>query len=172
MVPVDRPSDFTTNLQRSMQEEGIPVGLERPPGRAKVRARPAPVRLEGVRLIVSVDGESILVGKSGRDNQRLTFKLASPEDFWLHARDAKGAHVILRNDRRSGKPSVASLREAAEAAAWYSDARAQSWVEVQWTKRKYVRKIPGAPPGTVRIKRCETLRVRPRQPTTATGGVC
>jgi predicted ribosome quality control (RQC) complex YloA/Tae2 family protein len=105
-----------------------------------------------------------MVGKSGRDNHRLTFKLAHPEDFWLHALGVPGAHVVVRNPRRQTHPSPATLSEAAEAAAWFSEAREQPQVDVQWTRRKYVRKIRGASPGTVRVKRSETVRVRPRRP--------
>jgi predicted ribosome quality control (RQC) complex YloA/Tae2 family protein len=49
-------------------------------------------------------------------------------------------------------------------AAWFSEARSQSAVDVQWTRRKYVRRPRGAPPGTVVLKRFETVRVRPALP--------
>jgi predicted ribosome quality control (RQC) complex YloA/Tae2 family protein len=151
-------------LQRAMQSEGIPVALERTRAgkRAGVRT-PAP-RLEGVRLFASRDGDSVLVGKTGKDNDRLTFRLASPDDFWLHALGVRGAHVVVRNDARRTKPSAGSLTQAAGAAAWYSESREQPLVDVQWTRRKYVRRIRGAAPGTVRVKRSETVRVRPRRP--------
>jgi len=148
-------------LEQAMQGEGIPVGLVRAPG-VPGRAAAAGPRLEGVRMFLSRDGLTVLVGKSGRDNQRLTFKLASPEDFWLHAVGVPGAHVIVRNERRALRPPERTLVEAAETAAWYSEAREHNAVDVQWTRRKYVRKLRGAPPGTVRVKRSETLRVRPR----------
>jgi predicted ribosome quality control (RQC) complex YloA/Tae2 family protein len=121
-------------------------------------------RLEGVRVFTSRDGQSILVGKSGRDNDRLTFKLAGQEDFWLHAGGAAGAHVILRNDERRSKPSRVALEDAAAAAAWFSGLRAQGTVDVKWTRRKYVRRARGAPRGTVILKRFETIRVAARRP--------
>lgn len=115
-------------------------------------------------MFLSKDGEAVLVGKTGRDNQRLTFKLASPEDFWFHALGVPGAHVIVRNERRRRRPGESTLVEAAEAAAWFSEAREQPRADVQWTRRKYVRKQRGAPAGTVRVKRFDTVRVRPRLP--------
>jgi predicted ribosome quality control (RQC) complex YloA/Tae2 family protein len=121
-------------------------------------------RLEGVRLFLTKDGVQVLVGKSGRDNHRLTFRLAAPEDFWLHALGVPGAHVVVRNADRTSVPSDATLTEAAQAAAYFSDSRAQGWVDVQWTRRKYVRKIRGAAPGTVRVKKASTIRVRPLCP--------
>jgi len=152
-------------LERAMQHEGIPVGLERlgrpvsPAGGGRGRAR-----LEGVRMFLSRDGDPVLVGKSGQDNLRLTFKLASPEDFWFHALGVPGAHVVVRNDRRRKQPSASTLTEAAAAAAWFSEARDQPQADVQWTRRKYVRKVRGTPSGAVRVKRFETVRVRPRLP--------
>ena len=150
-------------LEREMREAGLPVGLEtkRASSRVSTRSRP---RLEGVRMHTSSDGLSILIGKSGRDNHRLTFQLASPEDFWLHVLGCTGAHVIVRNEARRPRPPEATLREAAAAAAWYSEASRQTYAEVQWTRRKYVRKPRGAAPGTVVIKRFETIRVRPAMP--------
>jgi predicted ribosome quality control (RQC) complex YloA/Tae2 family protein len=141
------------------------VGLDRrPAARAPGSTAGKRPRLEGVRLFSTRDGHRALIGRNGRDNQRLTFKLSAPEDFWFHARGVSGAHVVVRNDERLARPSPGSLEDAAAAAAWYSQARDQGWVDVQWTRRKYVRKARGAPPGTVVLKRFETVRVRPRAP--------
>jgi predicted ribosome quality control (RQC) complex YloA/Tae2 family protein len=156
--------DSADELEKAMQHEGIPVGLERVRGGPRSTARPTVPRIEGVRLFLSRDGDAVLVGKSGKGNDRLSFKLASPEDFWLHARGVPGAHVVVRNDRRESKPSPSALTEAAEAAAWFSEAREDPRVDVQWTRRKYVRRLRGAPPGTVTVKRSQTVRVRPRCP--------
>jgi predicted ribosome quality control (RQC) complex YloA/Tae2 family protein len=158
------------SLERAMQDEGIPVGLERRPG-GRLIASPGAgkPRVEGVRIFLSRDAEPVLVGKTGKSNQRLTFKLASPEDFWFHALGVPGAHVIVRNERRRTRPNSSTLMEAAEAAAWFSEAREQPQADVQWTRRKYVRKVRGAAPGTVRVKRFETVRVRPRRPQALAG---
>jgi predicted ribosome quality control (RQC) complex YloA/Tae2 family protein len=115
-------------------------------------------------MYLSRDGATVLVGKSGRDNHRLTFRIAAPEDFWFHALGVPGAHVIVRNPRRAPRPPQATLEEAAAAAAYYSQARDQPAVDVQWTRRKFVRKLRGAPAGTVSVKRSMTVRVRPRRP--------
>jgi predicted ribosome quality control (RQC) complex YloA/Tae2 family protein len=162
-------AEAADRLELAMQAEGIPVGLDRVPGRRQEAAAERRARVEGVRLFLSRDGETILVGKSGPANHRLTFKLAAPDDFWLHARGAAGAHVVVRNERRLRRPPAATLTEAAEAAAWFSEAREQPWADVQWTRRKYVRKMRGAPPGTVIVKRSETVRVRPRLPAALEG---
>jgi predicted ribosome quality control (RQC) complex YloA/Tae2 family protein len=149
-------------LEEGMRREGIAVGLvprRRDPGAP-------PVRVEGVRMLTGTDGASILVGRTGRANDRLTFKIASPEDFWLHVEGRPGAHVVIRNPRRLPRPSGAALEEAAALAAWYSGARSEGQVDVHWTRRKYVRKVRGAPPGTVTLKRFSVVRVRPAGPST------
>jgi len=151
----------TAALEAAMREQGIPVGLERP---ARRGGPPAPARLEGVRMIETRDGTTVLVGRTARDNQRLTFKLAGPEDFWFHAAGRPGAHVIVRNEGRRERPAESVLAEAASLAAWFSDARGEGLVEVHWTRRKYVRRVRGAPAGTVSLKRHETLRVRATPP--------
>jgi predicted ribosome quality control (RQC) complex YloA/Tae2 family protein len=161
--------DRLRDLEERMRLHGIPVGLE-----VHGRARRAPSggakpRLEGVRMVRGSE-ETILVGKGGRHNDRLTFRLASPEDFWFHAMGVPGAHVVVRNPDRRPRPSRTVLEEAAAVAAWYSDAREQAGVEVQWTRRKYVRRIRGAAPGKVILKRFETIRVRPGLPPSADPG--
>jgi predicted ribosome quality control (RQC) complex YloA/Tae2 family protein len=156
-------------LEREMRAAGIPVALEPPTRSGKAAALGRKPRLEGVRLLTSSDGLQILVGRSGRHNHRLTFELAAPDDFWFHAKGLPGAHVVVRNDVRRPRPPAATLHQAAAVAAWYSDARRQPWAEVQWTRRKYVRRPRGAPPGTVVLKRFETLRVRPALPSSARG---
>ncbi len=146
-------------VEAELRDAGLAVGIEVPTRRrAATRERP---RLEGVRLFTAASGVSILVGKTARDNQRLTFKLAGPEDFWFHALGAPGAHVILRNDERKKVPDRRDLIQAAGLAAWFSEAKSQPVTDVQWTRRKYVRKLRGGPPGTVTVKRSETVRVRP-----------
>jgi predicted ribosome quality control (RQC) complex YloA/Tae2 family protein len=148
-------------LEEGMRAEGIPVGLI-----PRRRSDPPRARVEGVRMFTSVEGASILVGRTGRDNDRLTFNIAGPEDFWLHVQGRPGAHVIIRNPGRLRRPSRNSLEEAAALAAWFSGARSEGQVDVHWTRRKYVRRIRGAPAGTVKLKRFEIVRVRPEAPPT------
>jgi len=141
----------------------LPIALEPDTRSGREASRRAPPRIEGVRVYYASTGEMILAGKGGRENHRLTFKLAAPHDFWLHALGVPGAHVILRNDHRERRPGPALL-EAAAVAAYHSEFSKESAADVQWTLRKNVRKPRGAAPGTVTLKRFETLRVKPRLP--------
>jgi predicted ribosome quality control (RQC) complex YloA/Tae2 family protein len=105
----------------------------------------------------TADGLELLVGRTARGNDLVTFKLAGPDDLWLHARGVPGAHVILRTGGR--EPAEASLLEAARLAARSSQAHAARRVEVDVTARKFVRKVPAAPPGLVTYSRERTIAV-------------
>ena len=108
----------------------------------------------------SSGGLEIRVGRGAKHNAELTFRHSSPDDIWLHARHAAGAHVILRWNR-PGSPPARDLEQAAVLAALNSKARTSGTVPVDWTLRKYVRKPRGAPPGTVIPDRVKTVFVEP-----------
>jgi predicted ribosome quality control (RQC) complex YloA/Tae2 family protein len=147
-----------------MRSERLAVGLLRTTKAGRAAARTEPPRLDGIRMLESADGWSILVGRTGRDNDRLTFKIAAPEDIWLHAEGVPGAHVIVRNPERQARVPETTLAEAARAAAWFSDAKHEGFVDVHWTRRKNVRRAKGGASGKVVLKRFETIRVKPAPP--------
>jgi predicted ribosome quality control (RQC) complex YloA/Tae2 family protein len=118
---------------------------------------PAPRRLP-FRCFRAQGGARILVGRSARDNDALTFKAARGNDLWLHARGVQGSHVIVPDPGPS--PAGDLLLEAALLAGHFSSARGADQVEVAWTRRKHVRKQKGAPPGAVVYAQEKTLRVR------------
>ena len=126
--------------------------LERETG-ARAPARP-------FRTYRSSGGLEIWVGRGAASNDTLTFHESSPHDVWLHARDAAGAHVVLRWSRDEAPPAR-DLEEAAVLAAWHSKSRGSGLVPVDWTRRKYVRKARGGPPGLVLVQRSETIFVEP-----------
>lgn len=113
------------------------------------------------RRLVSSGGLEIRVGRSARANDSLTFRNSAPDDIWLHARQAAGAHVILRWGNREQNPPEADLRDAALVAADSSEARSSGLVAVDWTRRKYVRKPRKSAPGAVIPDRVKTLFVEP-----------
>jgi predicted ribosome quality control (RQC) complex YloA/Tae2 family protein len=106
----------------------------------------------------------ILVGKTSRDNDRLTFHVASPHDFWFHAADRSGAHVVVRNPSRLKELPKAVALSAARLAAHYSRAKGKGRVEVHYALRKYVRKGKGFAPGLVTLRNYRTLEVEPGIP--------
>ena len=126
-------------------------------------ARPAPRKGAGTprlpyRKFTSLSGAPILVGRSARDNDALTLRVARGNDLWLHARAVQGAHVVVPGAGES--PDARTLADAALLAAHFSSARGNDGVEVAWTRCKYVRKPKGARPGSVTVTREKVLRVR------------
>jgi predicted ribosome quality control (RQC) complex YloA/Tae2 family protein len=151
-------------LESQMRAFGLPVGLRGPTRAARKAASVEAPRLAGVRMVTSADGWTILIGRTGPDNDRLTFKIAAPDDFWLHAAGAPGAHVVIRNPDRAARPPAPTLAEAAAYTLWFSDARSQMVADVNWTRRKNVRRVKGGSSGQVVLKRFETVRVRAKAP--------
>jgi predicted ribosome quality control (RQC) complex YloA/Tae2 family protein len=129
--------------------------------RAKNGKLPRTVRSEPLSL-TSPDGFTILVGRNSRQNDRVTFRRAQGEDWWFHARGVSGAHVVVRSQGHALPPDT--IRRAAELAAYYSRLRDESNVEVDYTRRRHVRRIPGAAPGLVTYSQERTVRTAPRGP--------
>ncbi len=107
-----------------------------------------------------------MAGRTDADNDRLSLRIARPNDWWFHVRGVPGSHVILQVP--SGRePSKAILRQAAAVAAYHSKARAGGTVTVSVTRARFVSKPRGAKPGTVQIRRETVLKVRPALPDSA-----
>lgn len=112
------------------------------------------------RRYLTSSGHLLLVGRNSRENEALT-KSAAPDDIWLHARNLGGSHVILRREDKTQMPSRKTLYEAACLAAWYSKGRGSTTVPVDYTERRYVRKMKNGSPGQVVFTREKTLFVEP-----------
>lgn len=107
-----------------------------------------------------VAGWDILVGRNPQQNELLSMKMARPEDWWLHARQIPGAHVIIRA-QGSQPPPDAVLLAAARLAAGFSRAASAGRVAVDYTRIRYVKKPPGTPAGYVTYAREQTIDVAP-----------
>lgn len=128
-----------------------------PTGRQKQKKS---LTLPGMRRYRSSDGYEVLVGRTARDNDQLTFRVARPNDLWLHAGDYPGSHVIIRNSSRSDVPHR-TIIEAAQLAAKFSQASKDSKVTIHYTRRKFLTKPKGAAPGLVRMSSFKTITVEP-----------
>ncbi len=96
---------------------------------------------------LSSDGFHLYVGKNNYQNDDLTFKFASGGDWWFHAKQMPGSHVILKTEGKE-VPDRA-FEEAARLAAYYSKGRGQDKVEIDYIQKKHVKKPAGAKPGFV-----------------------
>jgi len=126
-------------------------------GRKKQKAS---IALPGMRRYRSSDGYEVMVGRTARDNDTLTFRVARPNDLWLHAGDYPGSHVIVRNASRSEIPHR-TIMEAAQLAAKFSQAGKDSKVTIHYTRRKFLSKPKGAAPGLVRMSSFKAITVEP-----------
>ena len=120
----------------------------------------ASLTLPGMRRYQTSDGYEVLVGRTARDNDQLTFRVARPNDLWLHAGDYPGSHVIVRNSSRNDIPHR-TIIEAAQLAAKFSQARKDSKVNIHYTRRKYLTKPKGSAPGLVHMSSFKTIMVEP-----------
>ena len=111
---------------------------------------------------LEVEGFDVLVGKGDAENDRLTFDIAEPRDWWLHVAGHSGSHVVVRNPDDLDVLPRPVLERAAELAAWHSKGRGAGKVEVHVCRVADVSKPRGAPAGTVRLRRWMSLRVYPR----------
>jgi predicted ribosome quality control (RQC) complex YloA/Tae2 family protein len=109
------------------------------------------------------DGWLVLAGKSDADNERLSLKEASPNDWWFHVKGRPGSHVVLRVPT-DAEPGKETLKQAAAIAAYHSKARAGGLTAVSCTRAKYVSKPRGAKTGCVAIRHEIILKVRPNLP--------
>ena len=109
----------------------------------------------------SSDGQPIYVGRNNRQNQELTLKFARKNDYWFHVKNGPGSHVILKTE--GTEPSEDVLRECAELAAYYSRSRQSSNVEVDYTKRQFIRRHPSNQTGLVIYTDFSTLYVTPNK---------
>jgi predicted ribosome quality control (RQC) complex YloA/Tae2 family protein len=118
------------------------------------------IQMQGPRRFTSAEGYTILVGRSSRQNEHVTFDLAGPDDLWLHARGWPGSHVVIRS---GGRPvSEETVTQAAGLAAFYSKAQREAWVDVIVAERRRVRRPPGPRhPGMVMVDGEQVVRVRP-----------
>ena len=103
---------------------------------------------------ISSDGFDIYVGKNNIQNDYLTFKLASNNDWWFHAKKCAGSHVLLVTNGKEVPDKT--FEEAGKLAVHYSSVNTSSLPsgdgtkhEVDYVQKKEVKKPNGAKPGFV-----------------------
>jgi len=147
---IEHLSSISTSLDIALKEEDlvqikeelIESGYIRRKGstkREKVTSRPF--------HYLSSDGYHIYIGKNNYQNEDLTFKFATGNDWWFHAKGIPGSHVVVKSNGDELPDRV--FEEAGKLAAHYSQARGQEKVEIDYTQKKNVKKPNGSKPGFV-----------------------
>ncbi|MNM14754.1 hypothetical protein D3C81_249720 [compost metagenome] len=138
-----------------IREELVAGGYLRERGK-KGKKKKKPTR-PTLQVFTSSEGVEIYVGKNNLQNEYLTNRLSGPNDTWLHTKDIPGSHVVIRSE----KFSEATLSEAAQLAAYFSQAKHSSGVPVDTTLIRHVRKPSGSKPGFVIYDHQRTLFITP-----------
>lgn len=139
-------------IREELREEGY---LKKRMKRKKKKKNTKPIPEQ----FMSSNGITIFVGKNNKQNEYVTQKVARQDDYWLHTKDIPGSHVIIR----SNQPDEDTLLEAAQLAAYYSQAGQSSSVPVDYTRIRHVKKPNGAKPGFVTYSEQKTLNVTPKR---------
>ena len=106
------------------------------------------------------NGIEIYVGRNNVQNDALTFDSALKSDTWFHVKNFHGSHVVVR----SGKDLTSEVIQfAGELAAFYSEAKQSSKVDVDYTKIKYVKRSPLKRLGLVVYTDFSTVCVTPNE---------
>lgn len=109
---------------------------------------------------ISKEGWEIYVGKNNLQNDFLTFKLASGNDTWLHAKSIQGSHIIIKNKGSKQSLPLDTLIQAANLAAYFSKSKKADKVLVDYTFKKYVKKPKKAKPGMVIYSQEKSLWIK------------
>lgn len=112
-------------------------------GYAAPKKQPAPVIAE----FTTTNGYRVLCGKNNYQNEYITHKLAERHDYWFHAKNMAGSHVLMITN--GDEPPAEDFTDACEIAAYYSKAKGSSSIEVDYLFARGVKKVSGAKPGFV-----------------------
>jgi len=138
-------------IKQELQEGGY---LRADTGKKKMKqGKVPPMRFE------STDGYPIYVGRNNKQNEELTFKLARKDDIWCHASKVHGSHVIISCGGTT--PPDDTITQAAQLAAYYSEAGGGQNIPVDVTPVKQVKKIPNGKPGMVIYHTYKTVIANP-----------
>ncbi|HIT34010.1 MAG TPA: NFACT family protein [Candidatus Faecousia intestinigallinarum] len=124
-----------------------------------VRKKPRQKKLPPLAF-TSTQGYPIYVGRNNQQNEELTHRLARKNDLWLHAQKVHGSHVIVVCGNTT--PPDDTITQAAQLAAYYSQARQGQNVPVDVTAAGQVKKMGGGKPGMVIYHTYRTVYVDPK----------
>jgi predicted ribosome quality control (RQC) complex YloA/Tae2 family protein len=131
-------ADDLVQIKDELIEYGF-IKKHRTGKKQKVKSKPFHYR--------SSDGYDMYVGKNNYQNDELTFKFATGNDWWFHAKGMPGSHVIVKSG--DGKMPDRVFEEAGQLAGYYSKGRESDKIEIDYLQKKNVKKPAGSAPGFV-----------------------
>ncbi len=132
-------TDDLEQIYEELAEEGFIKKYKAPKGSNKVK--------NDILVYLSSHGHEILVGKNNIQNDLITFKHAKKDDYWFHAKGIPGSHVVIKTN--GDELEDIEYIEAATLAAFYSKGKANSLVEIDYTKKQNLKKPPNSKLGFV-----------------------
>lgn len=116
-----------------------------------------PLDRKPYHVYTAENGTHIWVGKSAKDNDKLTFHCSKGSDWWLHAHNYPGSHVVISLPK-GHEPEEAVIKDAAELALRFSKAKDMRGGEVCFTQVKFLKPVK-ASPGQVLVSKHKILKV-------------
>ena len=149
---IDTVDDFSSyeTIISELREEGIIKKKREKRGRNKNKKK------KKLPHII-YDDFLIYYGRSAKENEYLTLKIASNEDLWFHVQKITGSHVVIKTEKKEIPNNV--IEFASQLAVWFSKVRGGSKVPVDYTFKKYIRKPKGTPHGFVLYDNFKTIIV-------------
>lgn len=142
--------DDLVQIKEELMEYGY-IKRKRTDKKAKVKSKPF--------HYLSSDGYHIYVGKNNYQNEELTFKFATGNDWWFHAKGMPGSHVIVKSNNEDLPDRV--FEEAGKLAGYYSKGRDNDKLEIDYLQKKNVKKPNGSAPGFVVYYTNYSLTIHP-----------
>lgn len=154
VLSIEAALQNSTNKEeyKEIQNELLALSNIKEPARKKQKERPSKP------FHIVIEGISVYLGKNNIQNDNVTFEIASSNDIWMHTKGYHGAHAVIK----SPNPPQGVLVRAAELCAYYSQARASSKADVDYTLRKNVKRQKGGMTGMVDYKNYKTIAVVPK----------
>ncbi len=137
-MDIAQTEDDLVQIKEELIEFGY-IKRKKTDKKAKIKSKPFHYR--------SSDGYDIFVGKNNYQNDELTFKTATGNDWWFHAKGMPGSHVIVKANNEELPDRT--FEEAGMLAAYYSNGRDAEKVEIDYLQKKNIKKPNGAAPGFV-----------------------
>lgn len=142
--------DDLVQIKEELVEFGY-IKRKRTDKKAKIKSKPF--------HYVSSDGYHMYVGKNNYQNEELTFKFATGNDWWFHAKGMPGSHVIVKSNNEELPDRV--FEEAGKLAGYYSKGRDNDKIEIDYLQKKNVKKPNGSAPGFVVYYTNYSLTIHP-----------
>jgi len=137
-MDIAQTEDDLVQIKEELMEFGY-IKRKKTDKKAKIKSKPFHYR--------SSDGYDMFVGKNNYQNDELTFKVATGNDWWFHAKSMPGSHVIVKANNEELPDRT--FEEAGMLAAYYSNGRDAEKVEIDYLQKKNIKKPNGAAPGFV-----------------------